>query len=452
MTAPGFAGAGTAAGPPPVSALRLVRTPRWVARTALWMLRLLGAAPVALAFVPWQQTAVGIGRVVAYEPLERRQIVDAPVEGRIIKWHVIEGSRVKTGDLLVEITDNDPLFVERLEQERRAAQDKLKASDAQVYSLEDRLAAQESSRTFAVQAAAARVSEAGQRVRAAEHALDQAKAAFVAADKNVVRLRSLAEKGLRSQRDLELAELEYDRTKAETERARANLTGSIKQEDAARAEQRRIERDATASIEDTRSKRDKALAEAADAQASLTRIETRVARQETQTVRAPREGVVFRVLVQPGAQFVKSGESLLEIVPDATTRAVELWVKGVDLPLVREGRHVRLQFEGWPAVQFVGWPSVAVGTFGGVVQIVDPTDNGSGEFRLLVLHSPGDEPWPDNMYLRQGVRASGWVLLDTVPLGFELWRQLNGFPPTVKPDEKADDVEKGPKIPKAGAK
>ncbi len=161
-------------------------------------------------------------------------------------------------------------------------------------------------------------------------------------------------------------------------------------------------------------------------------------------VKAAIDGTVLRVLQGQGNVFVKSGQPLLVLVPDAETRAVELWVDGNDMPLVSEGRQVRLQFEGWPAVQFTGWPSVAVGTFPGVVALVDAADDGTGKFRLLITPDPADangdgladHPWPRSMQLRQGVRANGWVLLDQVRLGFELWRQLNAFPPTVTPPKE----------------
>ncbi|MCA9698896.1 MAG: transporter, partial [Myxococcales bacterium] len=107
--------------------------------------------------------------------------------------------------------------------------------------------------------------------------------------------------------------------------------------------------------------------------------------------------------------------------------------EGKDGPLVTAGRKVRLQFQGWPAVQFVGWPSAAVGTFGGEVVFVDASADEYGRFRVVVLPDPEDEPWPDSQWLRQGVRTNGWVLLDQVSLGFELWRQFNGFPPAVEP-------------------
>jgi hypothetical protein len=114
---------------------------------------------------------------------------------------------------------------------------------------------------------------------------------------------------------------------------------------------------------------------------------------------------------------------------------VELYLNGVDMPLVQRGDPVRLQFNGWPAIQFVGWPSVAVGTFGGRVQLVDATETNGGSFRILIVPDPNDDPWPSANYLRQGVQAKGWVLLKTVPLGWELWRRFNGFPPVIAENE-----------------
>jgi hypothetical protein len=53
-----------------------------------------------------------------------------------------------------------------------------------------------------------------------------------------------------------------------------------------------------------------------------------------------------------------------------------------------------------------------------------------------------DEPWPSGAFLRQGVRVNGWVFLDRVKLGYELWRRFNGFPPVVGTEEPASK-EKG---------
>jgi adhesin transport system membrane fusion protein len=150
------------------------------------------------------------------------------------------------------------------------------------------------------------------------------------------------------------------------------------------------------------------------------------------------------LLVFERGQLMKKGDPLFTIVPDTTDQAVEMWVSGNDIALVRPGDHVRLQFEGWPAVQFAGWPSVAVGTFGGQLVTIDATDDGTGKFRVLVK-PVAEEPWPSERFLRQGARANGWVLLSQVPLGYEIWRQLNGFPPVVAKDEPSDKNKNGKK-------
>ena len=157
---------------------------------------------------------------------------------------------------------------------------------------------------------------------------------------------------------------------------------------------------------------------------------------------------IVRLPVYERGQTVKEGDALFTIVPDSSEHAVELWISGNDTPLVTPGDHVRLQFEGWPALQFAGWPSVAVGTFGGQVVAVDATDDGTGKFRLQVRPDPDDVPWPSERFLRQGVRANGWVMLSQVPLWYEVWRQLNGFPPVVAKDASQAESMKVPKKPK----
>lgn len=166
-------------------------------------------------------------------------------------------------------------------------------------------------------------------------------------------------------------------------------------------------------------------------------------------VRAPRSGYIQQWFGLEGSDTIKEGDQLFVIVPDTDELAVEMKVSGNDMPLLTEGDRVRLQFEGWPAVQFVGWPSVAIGTFGGKVNRVFPTDDGFGNFRVVVTpdnHFEREDGWPDDRYLRQGVRANGWVLLKQVPLGYEIWRQLNGFPPIIADEEPNKSKDKGSKV------
>jgi multidrug efflux pump subunit AcrA (membrane-fusion protein) len=317
----------------------LAYPPRWTRNFSRITLSVFSFFIFLLIVLPWQQTSKGTGRVVAYSPTERQQSIDAPLEGRLGRWFVHEGSVVKEGDAIVEISDNDPDIITRLKTEKQAI-----------------LA----------------------RLRAAELSVETAKI-------NVNRQQTLAKEGLSSRRSYELAKLEHA----------------------------------------------KFLTDEANSRAELARIDVRLARQTTQFVKAPRNGVILRRVSGEGSVLVKAGESLATIVPETESRAVELWIDGNDIALVNEGQAVRIQFEGWPALQFSGWPSVAVGTFGGRVAIVDAADSGDGRFRILITPD-GVDPWPNSHYLRQGILANGWILLNRVKLGYELWRRFNGFPPTLE--------------------
>lgn len=168
----------------------------------------------------------------------------------------------------------------------------------------------------------------------------------------------------------------------------------------------------------------------AEASAELQRLDVNLSRQSVQVVRAPRDGTILRVNAGGDSTFASAGQVMATFVPDNVERAIELYVDGRDVALVRTGQKVRIQFEGWPVVQFSGWPSVAVGTFGGEVVAIDPSANAAGRFRVLVTEDESDpHPWPSQEYVRFGSKARGWILFETVSVGYEIWRQLNNFPP-----------------------
>jgi len=164
--------------------------------------------------------------------------------------------------------------------------------------------------------------------------------------------------------------------------------------------------------------------------AELTRVDVNLSRQSLQTVRAPRDGVILSLNAGDTATFVAAGQTIATFVPDNAERIVEIFVDGRDVALLRADAEVRLHFEGWPVVQISGWPSVAVGMFHGRLLAVDPSAQNDGKFRVLVEEVVvGDNRWPDQRFVRFGSGVRGWVLLDTVTVGFEVWRQLNSFPP-----------------------
>ena len=408
--------------------LRELGMPRASRTGARLLLIVLGLVVLCLAFVPWQQNAPGRGRVVAFAPIERQQTIDAPVEGRVARWHVVEGQRVRAGDPIVDIADTDPQFVARLTREQSAIVARREAAEARVRAVETRIDALKASQKSAVSAAGSRSKMGGDRVRAAENALRAAEATDKAARLNIERQSSLYEQGLASKRAVEIAEADEVRARTDVDRAKNALDAARSEVGALGSDQGKVDNDANASISDALASKASAEAEIASAAVELARIETRLARQATQFVPAPSNGTVLRITARQGGDIVKGGDVLAHFVPDTDDQAVELWIDGNDVNLIQPGAPVRLQFEGWPAVQFSGWPSVAVGTYGAKVAFVDPHDDGKGRFRVVIVPD-GSQPWPSRVYLRQGTRATGWVLLGRVRLGYEVWRQFNGFPP-----------------------
>lgn len=289
-----------------------------------------------LVLTPWQQTSKGFGFIIANDPNDRAQEISSPISGRIKKWHVRDGSKVKQNDIIAEITDNDPQILERIRAERDAKKRKFQV-------------AQIASETSKI---------------------------------NYERQNSLFAKGLSSRKEFEEAKIEYKKLLSSEESAASELAES----------------------------------------------ETKLSRQENQIIYAPKDGVVLRVLAGHSATVVKVGDKIATFAPNLSDPAIELYVNSNDIPLVYEGRKVRLQFEGWPAIQFSGWPSLAIGTFGGVVSAIDSSISENGKFRVIVKKAEG-ENWPDQRFLRHGTKVYGWVLLNNVKLGYEIWRQINSFPP-----------------------
>lgn len=457
--------------------LRLARSSRHARRIGRILLTLLIGSFLLAAMAPWQQSVTGNGNVVAFAPGERPQNIEAPIKGRIVGWSdgVYENARVREGDIIAEIQDIDPNLMPRLQGQLKTVEKQVESTELQLINNEQNLASirqvheaykarletYKAVKTQVVGAADAMVDAAQNKFEAATEEREIHRAALTQLDLDYKRQAQLYDEDIVAGVKLQIAERKhkeaiaklktadaYVRT-AENELAAKRLDRLAKEEKA----QADIE-SATALVEDAASKVAKAESEVNKTDAELSKarkeefmMQTKVARQENQLVRAPFDGVLTRISANQGGQMVKEGDLLCVIVPDTRDRSVQVWLDGNDAPLVEPGRHVRLQFEGWPAIQFAGWPSVAVGTFGGTVVSVDATDD-AGRFRVLVRPDEDtSEPWPDERYLRQGVKTHAWVLLEQVPLWYEIWRNMNGFPPVVTPD-KAEEKAKKPKLPK----
>ena len=430
-------------------ALRLTHSSRLARRLARVLLVLLIAAIAGMVAVPWQQTAAGKGQVVAFDRNQRHQDVDAPMSGRIVNWHpnLVEGAMVREGDRLFDIEVIDTELRKQMEVQLGATERKLTADRTIVNAYFENVQAFQDVKEQIVLAGEEFVKVAEQKLRAEEEGLKAALAAADQSEKDRVRRKELLDQKVGSQFDWERAVRQSDEANAKVEQARAYLKAAAHELVAKKAELVAKTREAQAKIDSSTAVYEKSKGDFAATEKEVADIRGKQTMQ-IQQVLAPQDGYIFKLKVSQGGQIVTQGASLLELVPSSPDRAVAIKIDGNDAPLVssKDGsgrpRKVRLQFEGWPAVQFSGWPAVAAGTFGGIVSVIDSTDDGHGKFRVLVLPDPDEPPWPNEMILRQGGRANGWVLLDEVPLGWEVWRQLNGFPPVVAMDEPKKDGEK----------
>lgn len=511
--------------PLPSVALAMVRSRAWVLRVGFILLLLVGVVVVGLWRIPWQQSIVGMGEVIIFNPMDRPQSVEAQIPGRLVKWYVQEGQQVKKGDPLALLEDLDSKFLDpeqpkRLEQQRQMLIARRTSAESRATSLQSLINAQQDSRVVAVpsaqerakqtrdrlnaakqsvvsaeqslkaardvskQAARERQRQAEERVQIAEQAMEATKENARITSLNLERVTNLEKKGLRSKRDLELTQNEQIRATTELRRAENNLeiakrdtnVTSLEQTradlevvraqselartqatlDAAQRDTRVGDLDAGKVEADTRGTISNAQASLASAQETIASIGNDIIkieidlqnlrrRTKQQEVLSPSTGRVVRLVRVGTGETVKAGDVLAVLAPNTTQYLVELYVSDNDAPFVFEGAPVRLQFAGWPALQFVGFPSVAVGTFAGKVKLVDAIDDGKNRYRLVVeqdteaIKSGKEQPWPlpnslkpnEALTIRPGAEVHGWVMLREVSLGFEMWRQLNAFPPTV---------------------
>jgi multidrug efflux pump subunit AcrA (membrane-fusion protein) len=409
-----------------------------------------------IAFVPWTQTITVTGQLSAYSPYERPQDIEAQITGRIKKWHIFEGVRVKQGDLILELDDVDPNFMapdllSLLEQRKVALEQTRKAALERAEQLDRRIKEMQNLVKAAVPSAQARVVEAENKVREAQQKVAAAKIAVDTAELNVDRHRQLAERGLVSQRELELTIQAAIASKADWQAAQASLKAAQQAMMALSYGRDQVSAEVLQRLIDAEAARDGAFADAAKAANELADVTLRLSnatqRRVASRILAPIDGTVVRMAEVGPGETVRPGDKLVRISPASMDKAIEMVADGLDAPLLNVGRKVRILFYGIPAIPLPAWPELMAGTYGGVIKVIDQVDDGKGNFRFWVVPDPEDRPWPDQTHVRQGTKAMGWVILNRVPLWYELWRRFNLFPPDYqeRPPSLIDTL-----LPKAG--
>ncbi len=432
------------------AAMHLVPSSRIAQRMAKILMVGLMVSVIAMGILPWQQTSRGTGQVVAYAPQERQQSIQAPVEGVVARIGVglVEGSQVKKGDFILEIQPFAANLVDQLNGQLAELKTKLETANVKAEAYAQNVQGFTEALEFTVSAAKQLIDSAKAKLDSKQRLVAGYAAKEKQARLNFERQYSLFKSGIKPAKEIEILQEEWDVDKSQLDAVKLEVTSLESELAAKQAELEEKRRIAQTKIDYARAMQQDALGNAATIRKEIRDLEIKLAETSRLTITAPRDGTIFRMPIYEQGQTIKEGDPILTLIPETTQKAVELQVPGNDMPLVQVGQEVRLQFEGWPAVQFAGWPSVAVGTFSGKVVNVDATDNGKGQFRILIIPNITEPEWPSDRYLRQGVRVNGWVMLRRVPLGYEIWRQLNGFPVVLTEKEPGNEKTSKPKLPK----
>ncbi len=403
-----------------------------------------------IMFLPWQQNIFSVqGDVIALYPEDRPQKIESTIAGKIEKWHVHEGQHIKKGEPILTLTEVkekyfDPNLSIRLQEQFYAKEQAINSSRNKIEAIDSQIEALENANRYSLEKAKNKLKQSILKNKSDSADFVAEKNNFSIAQNQYDRSLKMYEQGL-------IALYELEKRKAKLQESTAKLVSYENKVDASKNEvlNARIELNSVIAeysdkISKAKSEKSSALVYLANSEGEISKLKNEIAnidiRNEQYVVYAPQNGYIVQALQAGLGEIIKEGESVTSIMPENPKMAAEIYVYPMDVPLLSIGRKVRLEFDGWPALQFSGWPSVAVGTFGGKIEVIDRVENKNGKFRVIVTPDEHDEPWPKQ--LRMGSGVQGWAMLDEVPIWYEIWRQLNGFPPSLKAKPEDTDDKK----------
>ncbi len=411
---------------------------RWLVGTLLVI--------IVLMFLPWTQNIQSKGKVTTLRPEERPQTIHSTIAGRIEKWYVREGQLIKKGDTIVYLSEIkaeyfDPELVTRTTQQVEAKEGAIVAYDDKVQALEGQISAMGSELEFKNRQLVNKIRQTELKVISDSIDMVQARIADSIAIRQYQRTVELEKAGLKSRVDLEDKRVKMQETNAKLVAAINKLETSRNELDNAKLELSTVRYEYNQKIAKAESDKFSTLSAKYDAEGSVNKLRIEASnyqrRSEFYYITAPQDCYVTKAITPGIGETIKEGDPIVSIVPAKYQLAVELYIKPMDLPLVHFGQEVRFIFDGWPAFIFSGWPGQSFGTYSGEVVAIDNMISDNGLYRILVSPGEGNKPWPKE--LRPGAGAQGIALLNNVPLWYEIWRRLNGFPPDFYEQNKEED-------------
>lgn len=391
---------------------------------------------VVISFMPWTQNIQSRGVVTTLKPEQRPQTIHSAIPGRIEKWYVREGDFVKKGDTIVFLSEVkqeyfDPQLVERTKSQIRAKEESLYAYRQKMEALKLQAQSLEAEQSLKINSLKNKIDQYGFKVISDSIEQIQSQIDFEIANRQLERFDTLYKSGIKTLTDLEDKRLKWQETSTKLVGNTNKLASSrvFLENSAIDLEMNNFEfQQKMAKIQ---SDIFTALSQANETRAEINKLEILAANYEKRNsfyyLTAPQDGYITKV-IKPGiGEILKEGEPLVSIIPSFYELAVELYINPMDLPLIKLEQEIRFIFDGWPAFVFSGWPGSFFGTFKGNVKAIDNNISSNGKYRILIAEDDSQKPWPKQ--LRPGSGAQGIALLNNVPVWYEIWRQLNGFPP-----------------------
>lgn len=405
---------------------------------------------IMFLFLPWTQHIHSEGILTTLTPDQRPQTIHTIIDGRIEKWFVNEGDYVKKGDTILfisEIKDDyfDPNLLQNTDNQIKAKHQAYLSYGEKANALESQIRALEIERKLKIEQAINKLDQSRLKVISDSMDLVAVRTQLNIANIQYNRADVLNAEGLKAVVDVENNRLRQQDAEAKIITQENKLLVAKNELINARIELNRIRAEYDDKISKARSDQFTAFSSQFDTEAQVNKLENQLAnyirRNEFYYITSPQDGFVNRALQSGIGETIKVGTQIVSIMPAHFQMAVETFVDPMDVPLVHRGEHVRIWFDGFPTIVFRGWPDLSYGTFGGTIVAVENFISDNGKYRVLIEQDPNDKPWPKQLAV--GAGAQTLALLQTVPIWFELWRKLNGFPQNYYQPQAAKAANKG---------
>lgn len=391
---------------------------------------------LAILFLPWTQNIRAKGIVTTLRLEQRPQQLNSIIAGNIKKWHVKEGDFVKAGDTILQLGEVkveyfDPQLLKRTQGQIAAKQQTIEGYKNKALTTNTQSRALEQARELKLQSLDNKVVQQQLKIKIDEADLTAANIELEAYKRQIDAAHIMLDSGAISLTEFEKRKISYQNVLAKSNSYNNKLQQGRQELMNLRIEQQSVLQEYADKIAKAQGDRFSSLSDAATTEAELLKLQNQLANYDARNklyhIIAPQSGQITKAKKAGIGEFIKEGDMIVEIVPDSIQHAIELFVKPMDLPLISTGQKVRFVFDGFPAIVFSGWPGGSYGTFGGKVMAVETSVSANGKFRILVTEDPKERKWP--LQLRIGGGAEGILLLKDVPIYYELWRNINGFPP-----------------------